>query len=88
MAEYEEIVKELEEMSEKPQKIYIGHNYIWHISPYGYSNFEYLPADYLKELRKIWEKKEKDGWLEQYQLELWKVLDNLARKMGWNEEKA
>ncbi|KKL11658.1 hypothetical protein LCGC14_2543600, partial [marine sediment metagenome] len=69
----------------------IGHNYIWHTSPYGDSNFEYLPADYLptdslKELRKIWEKKEKDGWLEQYQLELWKVLDNLAKKMGWNEE--
>jgi len=42
-------------MNEKPQKIYIGHNYIWHTSPYGDSNFEYLPADYLKELRKIWD---------------------------------
>ena len=51
MAEYEEIVKELEEMNEKPQKIYIGHNYIWHTSPYGDSNFEYLPAESLKELR-------------------------------------
>ena len=49
----------------------------------GKTGIEFIPAESLKELREIWEKKEKDGWLEQYQLELWKILDNLAKKMGW-----